>query len=47
MKKVELTNEEEELIAAIRNYRESFPNGYPELLWHAQRLFEELTDLPD
>ena len=40
--KVDLTEQEEELIAAIRNYRKSFP----ELLWYAQRLFDEMVDLP-
>ena len=44
--KVDLTEQEEELIAAIRNYRKSFPNGRPELLWYAQRVFDEMVDLP-
>ena len=47
MIKVELNKEEEELIAAIRNYRASFPNGYPQLLWYAQKLFDKLVDLPE
>lgn len=47
MIKVELSKEEEELIAAIRNYRASFPNGYPQLLWYAQQLFDKLVDLPE
>ena len=38
--KIDLTKEEEELIAAIRKYRASFPNGYPQLLWYAQQLFD-------
>lgn len=45
--KIELTEIEAELIYAIRNYRASFPNGYPELLWYAQQLFDKLTDLPE
>ena len=45
--KVDLTKEEEEPIAAIRNYRASFPNGYPQLLWYAQQLFDNLVDLPE
>ena len=34
---------EADLIAAIRNYVKSYPDGYPELLDYAQRLFDELT----
>ena len=45
--KIDLTKEEEERIAAIRNYRASFPNGYPQLLWYAQQLFDNLVDLPE
>ena len=44
--KIELTEKEEELIRAIRNYRKSFPNGYPELLYYIQQLVDEMTDLP-
>lgn len=47
MEKKELNEKEAELIEAIRNYRKSYPNGYPQLLWYAQRLFDELTDLPE
>lgn len=39
-----LTKEEAELIAAIRNYKDSFPNGYPRLLEYAQRIFDELVE---
>ena len=39
-----LVNEKEaDLIAAIRNYVKSYPDGYPELLDYAQRLFDELV----
>lgn len=41
--KKELTNEEAELIEAIRNHKRSYPNGYPQLLWYAQELFDEMT----
>ncbi|MCM1517558.1 MAG: hypothetical protein NC117_02840 [Pseudoflavonifractor sp.] len=44
--KIKLTEKEEELIRAIRNYRQSFPNGYPQLLYYIQQLLDELTDLP-
>ena len=44
--KMEVTPEEENLIMAIRNYCNSYPNGYPELLDYAQDIFEELTDMP-
>lgn len=43
---MDLTEKEEELISAIRNYRASFPNGYPELLWYCQQLFDDLVDMP-
>lgn len=41
-----VTGEEEELIQAIRNYTDSYPNGYPQLLEYAQDLFERLVDMP-
>lgn len=44
--KISLTEKEEELIRAIRNYRKSFPNGYPQMLYYIQQLLDELTDLP-
>lgn len=34
--KIKLTEKEEELIRAIRNYRKSFPKGYPQLLYYIQ-----------
>ncbi len=43
---VEVTKEEEELLTAIRNYNKSFPDGYPELLWYAQRLFDNILKQP-
>lgn len=47
MKKIYLTEKEEELIAAIRNFRKAYPRGYPQLLWYAQQLFDELTEPPE
>lgn len=44
--KINLTEKEEELIRAIRNYRKSFPNGYPQMLYYIQQLLDDLTDLP-
>lgn len=44
--RIELTEAEADLIRAIRNYQKSFPNGYPELLWFCQELFDRLVDLP-
>ncbi len=44
--KIRLSQKEEELIRAIRNYRLSYPNGYPQLLYFIQQLVDELTDLP-
>lgn len=47
MQKYNLTDDEAELIAAIRNLRRAFPNGYDELLYYAQIQFDKLTDLPE
>ncbi|MBD5279085.1 MAG: ArsR family transcriptional regulator [Bacteroides sp.] len=44
---MKLSKQEEELIAAIRNYRKGYPDSYPNLLFYAQQVFDELTDLPD
>lgn len=41
---MDVTSKEEELIKAIRNYIASYPNGYPQLLEYAERLFDEMTD---
>ncbi|MBR2888572.1 MAG: hypothetical protein IKB95_10120 [Bacteroidales bacterium] len=43
---IEVTPDEEELIAAIRNYCKTYPDGYPELLLYAQRLFDIMVDMP-
>lgn len=43
---IKLTEKEEELIMAIRNYRRSYPNGHPQMLYYIQQLLDELTDLP-
>lgn len=43
---IKVSSDEEELINAVRNYRDSFPNGYPELLDFARDLFERMVDLP-
>jgi len=45
--KIELSEKEKELIEAIRNLRSAFPHGYQQLLYFAQGLFDELTDLPE
>ncbi len=44
--KIKLNPKEEELIRAIRNYRKSFPNGFPQMLYYIQQLVDGLTDLP-
>ena len=46
MEYMQLTLEECELIASIRNYNKSFPDGYPELLWYAQQLFDNMVRQP-
>ena len=44
--KMEVTSEEQDLIQAIRNYCDSYPNGYTQLLIYAQDIFDRLTDMP-
>ena len=44
--KMKVTSEEEELILAIRNYCDSYPDGYPELLDYAQDILDRMTDMP-
>lgn len=46
MERVLLTTPELELIEAIRNVRRAYPNGYENLLWYAQQLFDELVEMP-
>ena len=41
-----LTPEERELIEAVRNYNKSYPDGYPQLLLYAQRLFDNMLRQP-
>jgi hypothetical protein len=41
----ELTEEEAELIEAIRAHKRSYPNGHPQLLWYAQELFDKMTSV--
>ena len=43
---MEVSEEEAELLAAIRNYNKSFPDGYPQLLWYAQELFDNIIRQP-
>ena len=44
MEKVKLTEKEYDLVMAIRNYGKSYPDGYPEIRWYIERLFNELID---
>lgn len=44
---IKVSSEEEELLNAIRNYKNSYPNGYPQLLEYAQDLFDRMTDMPN
>ena len=41
-----VSEKEEELLAAIRNYNKSFPDGYPQLLFYAQMLFDNMLRQP-
>jgi hypothetical protein len=43
---MEVSEDESELLAAIRNYNKSFPDGYPQLLWYAQELFDNMLRQP-
>ena len=43
---MEVTPDERELLEAVRNYNKSFPDGYPELLWFAQELFDNMVRQP-
>ena len=40
--KKEITNEENDLIEVIRNYKRAYPNEQKELLHYAVMLFEEM-----
>lgn len=40
-----VTEVEADLIEAARNYVKSYPDGYPELLWYAQEIFDELIEV--
>ena len=40
-----LTDLEADLIAAPRNYVKSYTDGYPEMLWYVQELFDELIEV--
>ena len=46
MNDVKFTEQEVELILAIRNYQKSYPNGYPQLLYYVISLFEQMIDMP-
>ena len=47
LEKMEVTAEERELFEAVRSYNKSYPDGYPQLLWYAQELFDNLIKQPD
>ena len=42
MIKAILSEKEFDLIESIRNYKKSYPNGYPEIRWYIEKLFNEL-----
>ena len=46
METMKVTEQERELIEGIRNYNKSFPDGYPELLWYLQQLFDSMVKQP-
>ena len=46
MESMKVTEQEKELIEGIRNYNKSYPDGYPELLWYLQQLFDSMVRQP-
>lgn len=44
--KFEVTEKEKELLEVIRNYNKSYPDGYPQLLWFAQEVFDSMLRKP-
>ena len=46
MNRDHLNAEESELIEAIRNVRQAYPNGYDNLVYYAQQLFDKLVEMP-
>ena len=47
LEKMEVTPEERELLEAVRYYNNSYPDAYPQLLWYAHELFDNLIKQPD
>ena len=43
---MEVTPKERDLLEAVRNYNKSYPDGYPQLLIYAQRLFDNMLRQP-
>jgi len=43
---MKVTATERELLEAVRNYNKSYPDGYPELMLYAQRLFDNMLRQP-
>lgn len=43
---MEVTLDEKELLEVIRNYNKSYPDGYPQLLWFAQEVFDNMLRQP-
>lgn len=41
-----VTAAERELLEAMRNYNKSYPDGYSELMWYAQQLFDNMLRQP-
>lgn len=42
--KMEVTGEEADFLNSVRNYLKSYPNGYPELLWDLQKMFDDMVE---
>lgn len=43
---IEVSEDEFELLESIRNYNKAYPDGYPELLWFAQQIFDSMLRKP-
>lgn len=46
METMRVTPDERDLIEQIRNYNNSYPNGYPELLFEIERKLDSMVRQP-
>lgn len=41
---MQVSDKEADLLELMRDYVRSYPNGHPQLLYEAQKMFDELID---